>query len=236
MLSFPRAFGNVVAALLLAGCSTVPSQAPEASPAAAALSAPRTGEGRFYRLDAKTSAIRIHVFRSGAAARLGHNHVMAAADITGYVQVPDGKVEAASFALEFRLDAMQVDPPELRQVLGAGWASAVSPEAIAGTRTNMLGEAGLQAERFPAVRIRSLQLSGEAPKLAVQVDVELHGQHRLQWLPVNVYIGENAIKATGSLVIRQSDFGLKPFSVLGGLLSVKNELVVDFELSASAEH
>ena len=235
MLSFPRVFGNVGAALLLAACATAPAPAPDAPPTAAALSAPRTGEGRVYRLDAQGSAIRIHVFRSGAAARLGHNHVMAAADISGYVQVPDARGDAASFALEFRLDAMQVDPPELRQALGAGWSTAVSAEAIAGTRANMLGEAGLQADRYPLVRIRSLQVSGEAPKLAVQVDIELHGQHQRQWLPLVVDIGDGSIKAGGSAVIRQSDFGLKPFSVLGGLLSVKDELVIDFELSASAE-
>ena len=34
----------------------------------------------------------------------------------------------------------------------------------------------------------------------------------------------------GAFVLRQSDFGIKPFSVLGGLLAVEDELVVEFRL------
>ena len=37
-------------------------------------------------------------------------------------------------------------------------------------------------------------------------------------------------RARGEVVIRQSDFGIQPFTVLGGLLAVKDELVVQFEL------
>lgn len=35
----------------------------------------------------------------------------------------------------------------------------------------------------------------------------------------------------GALVLRQSDFGVKPLSVLGGLLAVQDEVIVEFKLS-----
>jgi hypothetical protein len=35
----------------------------------------------------------------------------------------------------------------------------------------------------------------------------------------------------GALVLQQSDFGVKPLSVLGGLLSVQDAVIVEFKLS-----
>ncbi len=239
MLSFPRACKVLCLSMLLAACVSAPGPVPPVTAASvevsAEVSAPKPADGPVYRIDGAASAVRIFVFRGGKAQRLGHNHVLAVPNVTGYVQVPAENGEGARFELSFRLDAMQVDPPELRQALGAGWASAVSPEAVAGTRANMLGEAGLQAARFPRVRIRSLSLSGEAPKLAAQVEVELHGQRRELWVPLDVSIKPEQVTASGALVIRQSEFGVMPFSVLGGLLAVKDELVVEFRLVAKPE-
>ena len=108
----------------------------------------------------------------------------------------------------------------------------MSPEAIAATRTNMLGAGNLQADAFPWVRIRSLQVAGEAPRLAAQIELELHGQKRVMWLPLRVQLEPLQIRVEGALVLRQSDFGIRPFSVLGGLLAVQDELLVEFELEA----
>jgi len=42
------------------------------------------------------------------------------------------------------------------------------------------------------------------------------------------------LKVQGALVLKQSDFGIKPFSVFGGLLAVHDEVVVEFSLAADA--
>ena len=100
----------------------------------------------------------------------------------------------------------------------------------------MLGEFNMQAEQFPFVRIASVEISGEAPKFAAKVAVELHGQTREMWLPITVrglpqaMEGGGQIVAEGALVLRQSDFGVVPYSVLGGLLAVRDEVIVEFSL------
>jgi hypothetical protein len=33
------------------------------------------------------------------------------------------------------------------------------------------------------------------------------------------------------MVLRQSDFGIKPYTVLGGLLAVDDEVVIEFHLN-----
>ena len=160
---------------ILAACASAPQKSREAeqlSPWPADFGAMRQQaqdqQARLLRIDAAASAVRIHVFRGGRAARLGHNHVLSVPGLQGLVlapSTPEQVLDGAAFELAFRLDELVLDEPALRAALGPGWASTLSAEAIAATRSNMLGAAGLQAEAYPQVRLRSLSIRGAAPKL-----------------------------------------------------------------------
>lgn len=250
-MSEPRrrvpASGWVVALLSLAllSCANAPSLQPVASTDAvlAPFAEAERGlqaqvGGRLYRLDAEASQLRIHVFRAGRAAALGHNHVLSAPRLQGLLwwplneqamPQPRGGSEAR-FELQLRLDELLLDPPELRAALGLGWASVLSPEAVAATRRNMLGEQGLQAERFPELRIQGLALIGEPPKLVGRWRLSLHGVTRTVEVPLHLELSADQVRVKGAWVLRQSDFGLQPFSVAGGLLAVQDALLVEFDL------
>lgn len=161
--------------------------------------------------------VRVLVFRGGAAARLGHNHVLRAGDLR--VHWP-----AAGPVLRFRLDALAIDPPALRARLGDGFASTVDDDARSGTRANLLR--ALEAAAHPEVVVRTLQQQGEGVRRAVEAEITLHGVTRRQSFVAEV----DGRRARGEVVIRQSDFGIQPFTVLGGLLAVQDALVVQFEL------
>ncbi len=186
--------------------------------------------GNVCTLNPKTSSIRIYAFRAGQAARLGHNHVLSAPQFTGFVYLPSSGPSSARFDLEFRLDQLEVDNPEYRTALGSTFSSILKPDAIADTRDHMLGEDNLQANQFPFVRIHSLQITGEAPKFAVKVQLEMHGQQREIWVPISVDGLPNYLSVSGSFVLRQTDFGVKPYSALGGLIAVEDEVVIEFKL------
>ena len=234
---------SVLACVLLLGCAA-PPQAPQPEPSASAASASapnleaayallgRAG-GKVMRLDPAASSVSVYVFRAGTAARLGHNHVLSVPEFTGLFYWPPDGMRGARFDIEFRLDRMQIDRPELRAALGPAFASVVTPEMAAATRTNMLGQDNLQADRFPLVRIRSVTITGEAPRFAASIQIELHGQQRMVWVPLDVQGLPDRLAVRGALVLRQSDFGVKPFSVLGGLLAIEDELVVEFSLAGS---
>ncbi len=227
----------VLLAVFLAGCAApkaplndgVSTPAPE--DAIAAVDA-ETGGLRFA-VDAAHSQVRILAFRAGSAARLGHNHVLTVPRLEGRLWTPEQGLAGAQFALAFRLDELLLDPPEQRAALGGGWATVLTPEALAATREHMLGPDNLQAESFPWVRLRSLQIQGEAPHLAAELEIELHGQRRRQWVALEAQPSEGGWAVRGSLVVRQSDHGVRPYSVLGGLLAVQDELVIDFDLRLS---
>jgi hypothetical protein len=192
----------------------------------------RTG-GRVFTLVPTDSSVRIYSFRAGRAARLGHNHVLSAPQFTGFFYLPPSGAASSRFDLAFRLDQLEIDNPAYRSELGPAFSSVPSPDDIDGTREHLLGADGLQADRFPFVRIRSLQISGEAPKFAAKAQVDIHGQEREMWIPIEVVGLPERLSVSGSFVLRQTDFGVQPYSLLGGLLSVQDEVVLDFKLTGA---
>ena len=232
---------TVAAALLSCSAPLRPSQtgtAPTAENAdradlqAAYAELGRAG-GRVFTLVPKDSVVRIYAFRAGRAARLGHNHVLSAPQFTGFLHLPASGAAGGRFDLVFRLDQLEIDNPAYRSTLGAAFATVPSPEDIEGTREHLLGADYLQADRFPFVRVHSLQISGEAPKFAAKVQVEMHGQKREMWIALDVEGLPERPSVSGSFVLRQTDFGVQPYSLLGGLLSVQDEVVLDFKLTGT---
>ena len=153
-------------------------------------------------------------------ARLGHDHVVASRTLAGHIAPAAGSAE-----LSFRLDQMTVDEPQLLR--DAGIDRQPSPQAVEGTRANMLGPV-LEAQRYPEVRLHAQrQADGH-----VRVAVTLHGVTRQLALPVTVRIDAEQVSASGTARLKQSDFGITPFSVGGGLLSVQDELEVRYQVVA----
>ena len=153
-------------------------------------------------------------------ARLGHDHVVAVRTLSGHVAPDMGRADLA-----FRLDQMTVDEPPL---LGeAGIARQPSPEAVEGTRNNMLGPV-LEAQRYPVVRLHVQGLDGGR----LDVAVTLHGTTRRLALPAAVRVDGEQVSANGTAILKQTDFGVTPFSVGGGLLSVQDALEVRYHIVA----
>lgn len=232
--------GALAAAALLGCRATLPPSPMGATPASrseptadlqAAYAELGHAGGRVFALQPDGSEVRIYAFRAGRAAKLGHNHVLSAPRFTGFVYLPGSGAADARFDLAFRLDQLEFDNPAYRSAMGAAFSTVLSPEAVQSTREHLLGAEGMQADRFPLVRVRSVRISGEAPKFAAKVQVELHGRTAEMWIPVQVEGLPQHLLASGSFVLRQSDFGVQPFSVLGGLLAVQDEVVLDFKLS-----
>lgn len=223
-------------ALLLAACQTAPS-VPDAGtasdqPAPAAYREQLDGGGRHYRIDTAASQLRIFVFRGGSAARLGHNHVMTAPQLQGHLQLPDD-VRQAQFSLRARFDQLQIDDPALRAQTGDAFAGVRSVDDIDGTGRNM--RKSVEAEAYPEIVVNSGAIAGDWPVLVADIAVTLHGVTRMQ--PVVLHLRRDAarLQVRGSFAIRQSDFGIKPFSVLGGVMAVQDALAIEFELSAVAD-
>ena len=64
-------------------------------------------------------------------------------------------------------------------------------------------------------------------------DLTLHGvtQNSL-WISGEVLVTEGELRAKGGFPIRQTDYKIKPVSVAGGTLKVKNEVKCTFDIVA----
>lgn len=210
--------------LALAGCRSAPRPAsPAQAPATPAVRAQwyeaalARGE-RVFAVDAERSLVTVTVRRGGRLARLGHDHVVSSRKLGGFVAPGRGQAD-----LWLRADQLEVDDPALR---GTAMGPQPSLEAVAGTRRNML-EHVLQAGRHPWVMLRARP----AGPGQLTLEITLNGQTRAIEAPVRID-GSGPVSASGSFRLRQSDFGIAPFSVLGGALAVQDEVEVSFDVTA----
>jgi hypothetical protein len=60
----------------------------------------------------------------------------------------------------------------------------------------------------------------------------LRGTTRNQTIAARIAVFDDMLRASGEFTLIQSDFGIKPISVAGGALKVKDELKLSFEMVA----
>lgn len=218
-------------ALLLAGCPTRTRET-GAPPTPQPVEPATRAEGRPYVIAGSESLLTIQVYRSGALARAGHNHVIASHDLSGQVTVNDD-VARSSFRAQFPVAALTVDEPRLREQAGAEFPPGVPDSAKEGTKKNLLGEALLDAGHYPTITLQSgpLEKAGDG-SLNAQVQVTVRDQTRTVPVSIHYELKNGELSATGELPLKQSDVGLKPFSVMMGALEVKDEMKVRFSIIA----
>jgi polyisoprenoid-binding protein YceI len=217
------------------GCHAPGPRAP-ASPAGAAAhrpQAPPGATGREYRVSAEESLLTVLVYRGGALAKAGHNHVIASHQLLGTITVPED-LTASSFELRIPVTLMTVDEAPLREPLGADFPAEIPADAKEGTRRNMLSDALLDGERYPGISLRSERIVAIPGGFEVTLLVGIKDQTHTMTLPVMVERSGAVLRASGELSLRQSALGLKPFSVMLGALQVLDEIKVRAQIVARA--
>jgi len=172
-------------------------------------------------IDSASSLIAVTVRRGGILARLGHDHVVASHTVSGTVTPSQNRAD-----LQFRLDQLIVDEADLRQI--AGLDKQPSADAIDGTRHNMLSKV-LDAERYPLVQMQVKRISNAQ---ALQVSITLHGVTRTLAIPASIREENGSINVKGNVNLKQTDFGITPFSVMAGAMAVQDQMELRFDLTA----
>jgi polyisoprenoid-binding protein YceI len=206
--------------------------APPEKPAPSTPEAPADLKGAtVYQVNPKSSRVDILVFRGGSLSRMGHNHVMTSHAVTGRVWV-NPTFARSGFELSFPVKELVVDDNEARKAAGADFPPDVPEKDRDGTRTNMLRTEVLDAEHYPTVKLRAAKIDGSLAKASVTAHITIKDQSRDVEVPTAVAVEGNRLTATGEFDINQSDFGMKPFSVALGALTVKDPLHIKFRVIA----
>ncbi len=186
---------------------------------------------RLYRLAPAQSKLHILVYRAGAMAQLGHNHVVSSNTLSGYVWLHDS-LPRSGFDIVMPVNELIVDEPGSRTEEGADFPLNVTEEGRVGTRRNMLLPTALDGEHYPMIRLHSLAVSGNRNTPQVKAQITIKDQTREVVVPVQLQSSAQSLRAIGQFAIRQTEFGLAPQSAMLGALLVQDELTIKFELVA----
>jgi polyisoprenoid-binding protein YceI len=191
---------------------------------------PTMGED-VYRIDSDHSRADIVVRRGGKLARFGHDHVVSATQMDGYILVAANDLNRSHADVRLALDSLILDDPLLREQFGLD--TQPSAQDIENTSENMHGKV-LQTEFWPQVHLQ-LKITGgtqEAPE--AQLTLSLHGETHSFPITFKLEgIGMAQLQASGAFRLRQSDYGMEPLSILGGGLQVLDPVDVTFHLQAN---
>ncbi|MCM2313420.1 MAG: YceI family protein [Steroidobacteraceae bacterium] len=217
-----------------AGCGPRRAETPPAAPpvAGAPVLRPAPEGAQVLAVDAGGSVITLRVYRAGRLAKLGHNHVITSGTEAGHVW-SNGELAGSGFEVRIPVAALVIDDPTARAEAGLEFPGELPEAAREGTRRNMLRPEVLDGERHPEIVVRADSLHGTWEQPVVAARVTIKDRVRTIEVPLTVLREPGAITASGTFRIRQSDFGITPFSVGGGALQVADEIDVSFEIRAS---
>jgi polyisoprenoid-binding protein YceI len=176
-----------------------------------------------YSIDSGISRFTIRAFASGMFSAFGHNPTLAIRDFDG----------EASFSAEA--------PDEARLVLKIKAASlAVTDNMSDKDRRELertMNQDVLESARYPEIIFESSKVSasraGDGQFFVNLVGtLTLHGVSNNQAVAAQISITGDLLRAHGEFTMLQSAYGIKPVSVAGGALKVKDELKCTFDIVA----
>ena len=185
--------------------------------------------------DSQKSDVRLLVYRDGALSTFGHNHVVSLKDFKGTIHLQP-KLGQSRVELEIPVDRLIVDDAALRRLEGEDFANQPSKDDIAATRTNMLGNALLNARQFPTIKVTGTSGPVDAKNSAMlDLSVQLVGQEIKLTIPYTLKLEGDQLEASGAVELSHRQLGLKPFSALLGSLRVAEQMKFKYRIRASKE-
>jgi len=164
-------------------------------------------------IDTQRSTITVHVGKAGLLSAAAHEHWVSAPIASGAID------ETSAGRVEFKVESakMTVKP---------------DPKVDAKTHDQIQKDMEvmtLDISKYPEIAFRSTRVEKVAEGLfKVEGVLTLHGASK----PVSLVVKREGESYTGHTVIRQTDFGIKPISIGGGMIKIKDPVDIDFRIFA----
>jgi polyisoprenoid-binding protein YceI len=180
-----------------------------------------------YRLAPEQSTFTVQAFAEGLFSAFGHDPVLAIQDFTGEAQFVPGSLESASLKIAIKADSIvlsnevkEKDRLEIEQTM----------------REQVLEIAKYPEIVFVSSSISVTRLAEGRYRARVIGDLTFHGvTQKNLWITSEVTVNGESLRAKGEFSLKQTDFGIKPFSAVGGTIKLKNELKFSFDIVAAKE-
>lgn len=203
-----------------------------AAPASPATTAPEKALDLVIKPDDSLFAIVTH--KTGLAAKLAHNHLVAARQFNASMTAHPKKINEGTFIFKTKVNDLEFDRSDLQKqwfptIKTLGWLSEpFSPlkdsdrETI---RENALAEDQLNAKNFPEIEARIESISDETNTIGeksfakkARVAVTIIGKTVKRDLFANISIKDQDVSVEAVGDFKFSEFGIKPYKALMGAL------------------
>ncbi len=184
-----------------------------------------SAQTRTYTIVAAESSFWVFVGKAGLLSGLAHDHEIGVKSFGGRATIP--QAGAAGGALTLEIDARSLAVLDRKP-------SEEDKKKIAASMHNDV----LESQKYPGIRFQSVSVSGLKPagenvySLTLEGDLTLHGVTKRIAIPLTLTVAPQELRAVGKYTLRQTDYGIKPYSAAGGTIKVKNDVVVHFNIVA----
>jgi hypothetical protein len=163
-------------------------------------------------IDTERSFLTVHVGKAGLLSAAAHEHWVNA-PIAGGTIAADGSTPAVRFTVDAR--RLSVRPEK-----------GVTDKDRAEVQSNMQSKV-LESDIYPDIAFRSTEVRRTGALVwGVSGNLTLHGVTK----PVSVEVTRQNEAYVGTVRIKQTEFGIQPIKIGGGVVRVKDELEISFRV------
>jgi len=164
-------------------------------------------------IDAGRSTLTVFVYKSGLFSAFADDHIIRAPIASGSISDdPPRTVEVV-----VRSASLEVLDPKL------------AADKRAEVQSRMLGPEVLDSEKYPDITFTSTAVEAAGPdRWTVTGRLSIRGKTR----PTTFSVARQGGRYRGTVVVKQRDFEIQPISIAGGVVKVKDELKVEFDIVA----
>lgn len=179
-----------------------------------------------YSIDPRMSKLEINAYREGLLKAFGRDHLIEAKEVSGSVEFDAQKIENSSVRLTVEAKSLTViDPGE-------------SEKDRREVQSTMTGEKVLDASKFPEIVFSSTSVSdvrqtADGWELTLNGKLDLHGVEKPVRFLLHVHSEGSQLRAQGEASLLQTEYGIKPVTVGGGSVKVKDKLKISFAIAAA---
>ena len=165
-------------------------------------------------IDADRSTLTVFVYKAGLFSAFADDHIIRAPIASG--SISDDAPRAVEVVV--RSASLEVLDPKL------------AADKRSEVQSRMLGPEVLDSQKYPDITFTSTAVEPAGPdRWTVTGRLSIHGKTH----PATFSVARKDGRYRGTVVVKQRDFEIQPISIAGGVVKVKDELKVEFDIVAS---
>jgi polyisoprenoid-binding protein YceI len=177
-----------------------------------------------YVIDGRSSRFTVRATATGVLAAMGHNPNINIRDFSGGMSFDPEKLEASSFRLVIKSSSLgvqdDISDKDRREI------------------ERLMNQEVLETAKFPEIvydapSVSVTKMADMLYSATLNGNLTMHGVTRkVTGITARVALLGSMLRSSGDFTLSQTDFNIKPVSVAGGALKIKNELKFSFEIVA----